>query len=97
MDNHTQLDAWSMRRYKPPSTHTHPAAERVQIQLLRRATVAQRVRRARSLSQSVIALSRRAIRRQRPDADEREVLLAFVELHYGKTLCSRLRAYLTRS
>lgn len=85
-----------MKRHRPRAIDTHPAAEREQIRLLRRATVAQRVRLARSLSQSVIELSRRAIRRQHPDAEEQEVLLAFVELHYGKTLSAGLRAYLGR-
>jgi hypothetical protein len=78
------------------ATDTHPAAQREQIRLLRRATVAQRVRLARSLSQSVIELSRRAIRRQHPNLDEHEVWLKFVELHYGSQLSMRLRAYLNR-
>jgi hypothetical protein len=41
-----------------------------------------------------IELSRRAIRRQHPDWDEREVQLHFVALHYGEDLASRVRVYL---
>jgi hypothetical protein len=47
-----------------------------------------------SLSQSAIELSRRAIRRRHPDASEEELGLLFVELHYGRDLADRVRAYL---
>lgn len=54
----------------------------------------ERLVRARSLSQSVIELSRRAIARAHPEWDETEVGLFFVELHYGKPLADKVRAYL---
>lgn len=73
---------------------TSPEAERVQIELLRRASTAQRVARCRSLSTMTMELARRAIRRQHPDWDDREVQLHFVALHYGEDLASRVRSYL---
>ena len=73
---------------------THLEAEQAQISLLRQASVARRFSVACSLSQSTIQLARRAIRRKRPEADEQEVLLTFVEVHYGEQLAERLRAYL---
>lgn len=76
------------------SPDTAPAAERVQIELLRRATTAQRAALAISLSETAIALSRRAIRRAHPDWSEREVLLEWAALHYGRELSERVRAYL---
>ena len=81
---------------KTQSTDTHPDAERVQIELLRRATVAQRVELARSLSGTTMQLARRAIRRANPGASERDVDLTFVALHYGQALADKLRAYLDR-
>lgn len=75
---------------------THPVAERIQVELLRRAGVARRAVLARSLSQSVILLARRAIQRARPGADEQEVLLVFVAVHYGRQLADRLRDRLAR-
>ncbi|MFL5511389.1 MAG: hypothetical protein ACJ8CN_02990, partial [Gemmatimonadales bacterium] len=66
----------------------------VQIGLLRRATVAQRVGLAQSLSSTTMQLARRAISRAHPDASEKEVGLAFVALHYGQELADKLRAYL---
>jgi hypothetical protein len=81
---------------KTQSSDTHPDAERVQIELLRRATVGQRAEIAIALSQTVIELSRRAIRRAHPDASEQEVGLMFVALHYGQDLADRVRAYIDR-
>ena len=76
------------------SADTEPEAERVQIDLLRRAGVARRARLALSLSQMVIGLARRAIRRSLPDATEEDLGLRFVELHYGRELAGELRGYL---
>lgn len=76
------------------STDTHPEAERVQIDLLRKASPARRLSVVRSLSRTIIELSRRAIRRRMPEASETELALAFVELHYGGELARRLELYL---
>ena len=81
---------------KTQSEDTHPEAERVQIELLRKATPAQRAQLALSLSETTIKLARRAIRRANPGASEEEVGLIFVEVHYGKELADRVRAYLER-
>ena len=79
-----------------PSPHSdaHPEAERVQIELLRKATTAQRFALARSLTATTIGLARRAIARANPDLSRQEVDLKFVELHYGRDLASRVRRYL---
>jgi hypothetical protein len=70
------------------------AADRVQIELLRAAGTARRAALALSLSRSVIALAREAIRKRHPEYSEQDVGLAFVELHYGKELADGLRRYL---
>ena len=71
-------------------------AERVQIELLRKAGVAGRLRHMLSLSHSVLALSKRALTRQHPDADCRENGLRFVAIHYGPELEKNVRDYLAR-
>ena len=76
---------------KTQSTDTSPEAEKIQLDLLRKASVARRFSLVRSLSNTTIQLARRAIRRTHPEADEQEVLLIFVETHYGKELADRLR------
>jgi len=75
-------------------TDTSPEAERVQLELLRRATVERRLRLALSLSSSVIALSREGLRRRMPGAREEEVGLRFVELHYGPEIAAAVRIHL---
>jgi hypothetical protein len=76
------------------SSDTRPQAEKVQIELIRQLSVAQRISIVRSLSQMTMFLSRRAIQRANPLMSEREIDLAFVELHYGKDLAGRLRSYI---
>jgi len=73
---------------------THPEAERVQIELLRSASITQRFALARSLSETAIRLSRQAIREAHPDFDDDEVGLEFIALHYGRALAQQVRAHL---
>lgn len=77
---------------KARSPDTDPEAERVQIDLLRRAGVSRRAGLALSLSATVIGLARRAIRRSL--ATDEAVRLRFVELHYGCELASEVERYL---
>lgn len=76
------------------SPDTAPQAERVQIELIRKSSVSERISRVRSLSQTTRYLSWRAIQRANPFLSDREVDLIFVEYHYGKDLAERLRLYM---
>lgn len=78
------------------SSDTSPEAERVQIDLLRKAGEARRIELAFSLTQSAIELSRQGMRRRYPHASEEELNLLFVELNYGKELADRVRTALVR-
>ena len=78
------------------SADTNPKVEKFQISLIRQASIAKRIARMRSLSQTVIQLSRRAIMRANPGLSERELNLIFVSYHYGTELADRLRKYLDR-
>ncbi len=78
------------------SLDTSPHVEKVLIELLRRATVARRFALMRSLSQTTMQLAWRALRRSRPSADEDELKVAFLALHYGHDLAERFRQYLER-
>jgi len=75
------------------SPDTAPQAEKVQIELIRKASVSRRISKVRSLSQTVMYLSRRAVQRANPFLSEREADLAFVANHYGQNLAERLRLY----
>jgi hypothetical protein len=78
------------------SEDTHPDAEKTQLELLRQASVSKRLTLAFSLSQTVIDLAKRAIRRRYPHEGEQEILLRFVSVHYGADLASRLSSDLSR-
>lgn len=81
---------------KTQAIDTNPKTEAVLISLLQKATPAQKMSQVRSLTQTVIHLSKRAIARANKDIDAQEVDLRFVELHYGKELADRVRAYLEK-
>ena len=78
------------------SSDTDPRAERVQLELIRKSSISRRVSKVRSLSQTTIFLSRRAIKRINPSLSEREVDLAFVASHYGEKLAECLRLHMER-
>ncbi len=78
------------------SPDTSLQAEKVQIELIRKSSISERVWKVRSLSQTAMYLSRKAIQRTKPFLSEREVDLAFVANHYGEDLAKRLRLYMER-
>ena len=69
--------------------------EKIRITLIRKLNTSERVSRLRSLSQTVINLSRRAIRRANPKLSEKELNYKFVAYHYGDEIAERLKKYLT--
>jgi hypothetical protein len=81
---------------KTQSVDTHPKAEEAQIALLRQASVAKRALWLRSLSQTVLRLSQRAIRKANPGLNERELQVLFVRYCYGDDLADHLQTYLNR-
>lgn len=76
------------------SFDTDPKAEKVQISLIKRASIAERASLMRSISNTTIGLSRRAISRANPDANDEQLDLLFVSHHYGPKLADLLRKYL---
>jgi len=73
------------------SAGTNRAAERLQIDLLRNATVACRAALARSLSSMAIRLSHRAFRAAHPTIGADELAVRWVALCYGRELADGLR------
>jgi len=76
------------------SADTDPAAERVQVELLRHATVARRAALARSLSCMVLQLTQRAIQARNPTADADQLAVEFIATCYGPVLASGVRGCL---
>jgi len=73
---------------------TSPEARKVQIELLRKLTTAERFAKVRALTARTVRLSKRAIARANPDFSPEQLRLRFIELHYGEELAERVRAYL---
>ena len=78
------------------SEDTSPEMERVQIELIRKASPAKIFGLVRSMSQTMIQASRRNIRKLHPDASEEELTLIFVELYYGKQLANLVRSQIEK-
>ena len=72
-------------------TDTHPDAEAVQQELLRRASFAEKFSLVRSLTATVVSLCKQGIRDRHPEFNERAVDVYFVEMNYGRELAEGLR------
>lgn len=71
-------------------------ADRVQIELWRRATCHRRSEVTGRLSADVMRLARRAIAEAFPDLDQWEHRVKFMEVHHGRELAARFELYLER-
>jgi len=75
---------------------TSPEAERVQIELIRKASPAKRFTIMEAWSQFLIEANKQGIRKNRPDLSEEDVGLIFVANNYGRALADQLREDLSR-
>ncbi len=78
------------------SIDTRLEAEEVLISLLWKTSVAKKFSQIRSLSQTTLQLSRRAIARVNKGLSERQIDMLFVSYHYGKEIATNLENYLNR-
>jgi hypothetical protein len=76
---------------------TAPEAEKVQIELLRKAGTARRLNITLSLSQTVIDLARRALKRANPDLNEFELKILFLSNCYGRELAGKVKEYMLKN
>jgi hypothetical protein len=77
-------------------TDTHPEAERVQLELLRKKTPAERFALMRSLTAFVTGLSRQSLVQANPGLDDRELQIEALKIQYGTELAERVRQYLSK-
>ena len=81
---------------KTQSIDTHPEAEKVQIELLRKMSFSDKFYLVMKLSETAMKLSKRAIARANKDLNEEQVNLLFIEYHYGKDLADRVKKFLEK-
>ena len=74
------------------SEDTSPEIERVQIELIRKASVSKRFAIMQAWSQFLIEANKQRIRKDHPGVNEQEVALIFVARNYGQALADRLSA-----
>ena len=79
---------------KTQSQDTDAKTEAVLISLLRNLPLATKFAQVRSLTETSIRLSRRAILRSHEGIEENHLNRLFVELHYGQDLAGRFQAYI---
>ena len=79
---------------KTQSRDTHPEIERMQIEMLRRLSPQERLDRMNTWSKAVLELAWYGLERANPGANEKELGILFVAIHYGQPLADRLRDYL---
>ncbi len=78
------------------SEDTSPEMERVQIELIRKATPAKRFAIMQAWSQLLIEANKQHIRKDHPGASEEEISLIFISRHSWQNLADALRADLAR-
>ena len=81
---------------KTQSADTRFETEEFLLSLLRNADTKKKFSQIRSLSQTTLQLSRRAIARANPKLSEKQINLLFVSYHYGTDIARRLENYLKR-
>jgi hypothetical protein len=74
------------------SEDTSPEVERIQIELIRKASPAKRFAIMQAWSQLLIEANKQCIHKVHPDASEEDISLIFVARHYGQALADGLRA-----
>jgi len=79
---------------KTQSIDTHQKTERMLISLLKNKSTAKKFSQIRSMSQTTIQLSKRAISRVNKSFDENQINMLFINYHYGKDLAERVKKYL---
>ncbi len=78
------------------SEDTSPEMERVQIELIRKASPAKIFGLVRSMSQTMMQASRENIRKLHPNASKEELSLILVELYYGKEVANLVQTQMKR-
>ena len=79
-----------------PNCDTSPEAAAAHLELLRRMGPGGRLRAGLRFSQSMIALSRAALRRRNPELDERALRLLWIEQTYGAELARKVERHMER-
>ena len=92
------LDLMSSQTDKimPRLSDTDEKIDKIQIDLIRKLSKSEGVSGLRSLTQTVISLSRRAIKQANPELSEKELKYKFMTYHYGNEIADKFKKYIDR-
>ena len=76
------------------SPDTNVKSEQMLISLLREKSAAKKFAMIRSLSQSTIQLSKRALARANEGIEDDQLNVLFIDLHYGKELAHKFKRHI---
>ena len=79
---------------KTQSIDTHPKMEELLITMIRKLSIAQKISKVSSLSQTIMFLSKRAITRANPYLTQNEIKTKYVYYHYGDNMAKLYSTYL---
>ena len=79
------------------SRDTNTNTEKRLISLLQNQSRVEKFSRVRSLTETVINLSKRAIKRGNKNLNEEQINLLFIEYNYGKELAKKVKSYLEKT
>lgn len=82
---------------KTQSMDTNVKTEKILISLLQKQSASEKFSHVRSLSETAINLSKRAIKRANKGINESQINLLFIEYNYGKDLAEKVKKYLERN
>jgi hypothetical protein len=81
---------------KTQSRDTNIKAEKTLISMLQNQSASEKFSRIRSLTETAINLSKRAIKRANKNLNKTQVNLLFIEYNYGKDLAEKVKKYLEK-
>ncbi len=85
------------KNMRTQSRDTNIKTERFLISLLQKEKPEKKFSRIRSLSETAINLSKRAIKRANKNLNEEQINLLFIEYNYGKDLAAKVQKYLNKT
>jgi hypothetical protein len=82
---------------KTQSPDTNIKTEKILISLLQNQSRAEKFSRVRSLSETTINLSKRAIKRVNKNLNEEQINSLFIEYNYGKELAEKVKKHFEKN
>ncbi len=82
---------------KTQSPDTNIKTEKILISLLQNQSRVEKFSRVRSLSETTINLSKRAIKRVNKNLNEEQINSLFIEYNYGKELAEKVKKHLEKN